>query len=148
MASERLAAELAASLRRRGLDVPREPYQPAHEPYRRPPLAPPIGRAACDEPRLTDEDREDIVAMADAGVPWEEIEAEYPLVSTRGLKRIVHAAMIARRKAEGVEKVCVDCGGPVGRINTDRCPKCATLRRDEQRRARERQRYHQRKEAA
>lgn len=126
-------AELAASLRRRGLPVPRQPYVPAQAPYKRP--VPKPLEANGPETRLTDQDRADILAMADAGMPWETIEEEYPAVSTRGLKRIISVGRGKRTKDEdepGTVGICLDCGQPTGRIRSaKRCLTCARERERE-----------------
>lgn len=121
------AAELVASLRRRGMPVPKAPYQPAFAPYKRPPA--PVAEEPQTQAELSDADRAKLLEMSDAGTPWEQIEAAYPKMTAKQLRMAIGREQGLRTRAENTaesRKLCMDCGEPHGRTgNAKRCLPCA-----------------------
>lgn len=127
MSDERVKAELVASLKRRGMPVPRAPYQPAFAPYKRPP--PRIIEDTRSPGELDAEDRAALLEMSDSGAPWEEIEAAYPSMTAKQLRMAIGRERGIRTRAENTaesRKLCIVCGEPHGRTgNAKRCLPCA-----------------------
>lgn len=158
--------ELIRSLKRRGMPVPRNLYEPLEEPYKRPK---PIDPEKPKRVVLTPADRAAIREMADAGVPWSEIEERFPNQTPRHLRAVgrgrrtavctgcgidvktekpVDAVVVCSRCIQSMNLQCKDCGKPVS-MGRERCTKCRKEREREDSRARMRAiRERQREEAA
>ena len=131
-----LHAELRASLLRRGITPPAKPYTPEQEPYRRPEPVPTDKKRPRRNKLTSPGDRARIRALYDAGVPLDEIHAEFPKLSRKYLRHVATKGGHGRRSKR---LRCLRCHEPVG-PDAELCDTCEAERQVWSRERRRRQR--------